>query len=148
MYNFLIAVGILLIILGLYYDRTVRLNKDEPLNTEVNNQESKKLDIYIDEPYIAEAEAEDKIDIIVDEPLYNFIDKEEISFEEVLESIEVDDIDIEHNEDIITSNDNETFNIMRKYEAGEYTLEEVCNILNMKKGEVLLLRNIYKKSQE
>ena len=144
MYNFLMAVGILLIILGLYYDRMVRLNKDEPLNTEVNYQESKKLDIYIDEPYIAE----DKIDIIVDEPIYNFIDKEEISFEEVLESIEVDDMDIEHNEDIITSNDNETFNIMRKYEAGEYTLEEVCNILNMKKGEVLLLRNIYKKSQE
>lgn len=42
------------------------------------------------------------------------------------------------------TNSLETFNMLCQYEKENYTLEEICELLGMKKGEVLLLKNLYK----
>lgn len=38
----------------------------------------------------------------------------------------------------------EKYERILQYEKEDYSLEEICSILDMKKGEVLLLKNLYK----
>jgi hypothetical protein len=69
-------------------------------------------------------------------------DEKEVSFEEVLEK-EKSKEEIIHNEENIDVNE-----IISKFISKEYTLEDTCKILNKSKGEVLLLKNLYKNSRE
>lgn len=41
----------------------------------------------------------------------------------------------------------ETFDMLSQYEDEKKSLEEICLLLNMKKGEVLLLKNLHKNYQ-
>ena len=66
--------------------------------------------------------------------------EKEVSFEEVLEK-EKSKEEIIHNEENIDVNE-----IISKFISKEYTLEDTCKILNKSKGEVLLLKNLYKNS--
>jgi hypothetical protein len=68
--------------------------------------------------------------------------EKEVSFEEVLEK-EKSKEEIIHNEENIDVNE-----IISKFISKEYTLEDTCKILNKSKGEVLLLKNLYKNSRE
>lgn len=38
----------------------------------------------------------------------------------------------------------EKYDLLRKYEEEGHSLEEICILLNMNKGEVILLKNLYK----
>ena len=122
MFNFLIACGLFLIILGLYGERFS--GKDN-----ANNEER----IYVKVMESIEPIIESIVELQEETQVIN---KEEPDFEQVLESA------------YKPTYNAETLKVIEQYEIGNYTLEEVCNILNMKKGEVLLLRNIYKKFQK
>lgn len=37
----------------------------------------------------------------------------------------------------------ENYRLLKKYEAENYSIEEICELLNMNKGEVILLKNLY-----
>lgn len=121
MYNFLIVFGLLLIIVGLYgesSDGKKITDNEEKIYSEI----TENIEPVIESPVKFQEESHEEIE-------------EKQSFEDVLESVEK------------PSYNEETLKIIKRYEVGDYTLEKVCKILNMKKGEVLLLRNIYKKFQ-
>jgi len=132
MFNFLIFIGFILIACGIYMDRD---NLDSSLL--VNTNTSYEVD-RIDE-IIHRIEG-------IEDILYNYnpiLEDEDIVFKDVLDSTT-----IQEDKDVITVNTTEAFNVISFYEAGKYTLEQTCKILNMDKGEVLLLKNIYKKYQD
>lgn len=168
MFNFLIFVGLFLIALGLYgelilsekvsdtlgfknkeraiekgkkIDRETKIIEDiikENKPVESKDLEFEYKDFEINDTELKEVEINDTHFRNIDSDDIN--EDDQILFDEVLNSIiESDEVDEKG-----VDNSDETFEIMQKYESGLYTLEEVCNLLNMKKGEVLLLRNIYK----
>lgn len=83
----------------------------------------------------------------VEPVLINNNDSEEYeySFQELfdaeLERIEEIPLSLEEPED-------EKRRLIEGLERGEYSLDMVCSMLNMEKGEVLLLKNIYKSYQK
>ena len=114
MYNFLIVIGVLLIILGIYVDR-IGQPKDK---LESQNSYDEIEEFVILEKRVA------------------YIEK--ILFEDVS-----NDIPLETEENKAESG-LEKYILLRKYERENYSMEEICKLLNMNKGEVLLLKKLYK----
>ncbi len=114
MYTFLIILGVLLIILGIYADRI-----DTPKDTlESQNSYGEIEELVILEKRVAHIE--------------------KILFEDIS-----DDIPLEAEENKAKSGF-EKYILLRKYESEDYSMEEICKLLNMNKGEVLLLKKLYK----
>lgn len=121
MYNFLIVFGLLLIIVGLYGERSggkKTTDNEEKIYAEI----TENIEPIIESLVKFQGESHEET-------------KEKQSFEDVLKSVGK------------PSYNEETLKTIKQYEVGNYTLEEACKILDMKKGEVLLLRNICKKFQ-
>ncbi|MDX9916839.1 MAG: hypothetical protein RBT15_02335 [Gudongella sp.] len=56
--------------------------------------------------------------------------------------------DIPEPEEYIREFDDDRMRLMAGLENGDYSLEMVCSMLGMEKGEVLLLKNIYRNYQK
>jgi hypothetical protein len=126
MYSFLIGIGILMIFLGFYFDKQDTSPKRDTAIEDINQRLQNLEDILFNyEPTFDTAE-------------------EDMSFKNVLDSV---DINKEQDKDNI-DNRLETFDVVSRLESGEYTIEQACKILNMKKGELLFLRNIYKEYRQ
>jgi hypothetical protein len=126
MYSFLIGIGILMIFLGFYFDKQDTSPKRDTAIEDINQRLQNLEDILFNyEPTFDAAE-------------------EDMSFKNVLDSV---DINKEQEKDNI-DNRLETFDVVSRLESGEYTIEQACKILNMKKGELLFLRNIYKEYRQ
>ena len=128
MFNLLIFVGVALIIWGVYMDKTPQEVSDfKDLNYRIELIENL---LYNNEP------------IFEDEyPIH----EEDATFKTIMENTNSQIIKKEID---LPSNIMEASVVISQYEEGKYTIEEVCSILNMKKGEVLLLKNLYKNYQE
>jgi len=144
MFNLLIIIGICLIIVGVYFDRK---NYEEIINEDVNKfddangMEELLLRIGNIENLLYKAEAnyiEDFNDIKVEI-------EEDVDFSSVMDYVSSQSNEKEQE---ISSVYQDAFKVIALYNKGDYTLEEACRILNMKKGEVLLLKNMYKKYQQ
>lgn len=137
MFSFLVVLGLIFIIWGVYLDKNEFISS---LFVNINkSNDTDKLDKILHRIEHLENELNRK-NIILEE--------EDISFSEILEiaNIEIDDIDEEKFD--VDAKTLEAFKTISQYENGKYTLVQICKILNMNKGEVLLLRNLYKKYQE
>jgi hypothetical protein len=142
MYIFLLLIGIIALGAGLYIDRKgVEIDLEAKVETGVETGVKPLVDNdFIDRlerleaiVYSSEIELEESETI-----------REEISqaeFESVLErqkdGLKIDNLDI-------TPEMKEKFKLIADLERGVHSLEEVCKLLDMKKGEVLLLKNLYK----
>ncbi|NLL80702.1 MAG: hypothetical protein GX231_00170 [Tissierellia bacterium] len=125
MFSFLILFGLLLIIVGLSGEKASGKEiseNEEKIYSKIMENIEPVLEALIE--FKEESEGEVSIEF-----------NRQRSFGDVLERVDK------------PSYNEETIKIIQQYEEGNYTIEEACNILNMKKGEVLLLRNIYKKFQ-
>jgi hypothetical protein len=142
MFKFLIALGICLIILGLYglYSEKISNGQKLLLSKKSLSEEKalfgeKRLDEK--EPYSKESHVEkerlDEIKPNERKPGQDIYEGD--TFQEVLERTDT------------PPDEERIFKIIEQYQLGSYTLEEACELLDMKKGEVLLLKNIYKKSR-
>lgn len=134
MFNFLVFIGFSLIIWGVYTDRD---NLDISLLKIPSKVGADKVEELISRVEGIEDILYSYNPIVVDDD-----DDDEIIFKEVLDATT-----IQEDKSTIAVNTTEAFNVISLYEAGKYTLEQTCKILNMNKGEVLLLKNIYKKYQ-
>jgi hypothetical protein len=129
MFNLLIFIGFALIIWGLYMDKAPQEFSDfKDLNYRIELIENL---LYNNEP------------IFEDE--YHVHEEEVATFKTVMDDTNTQTINKEID---LPSNILEASEVISQYEEGKYTIEEVCSILNMKKGEVLLLKNLYKKYQD
>lgn len=98
--------------------------------------------------YIHRGEVEAKEDIALNDLIFRIenlemaLDKEEKpSFEDVATNVYKEVIE-EDTELLATSMDN--YKRVAQYEKENYSIEEISDLLNMKKGEILLLKNLYK----
>lgn len=144
MFSFLVFIGLVLIFLGVY------LNNDKSnhdfLESKDINQETHKLDDIINRIENLEYEFKNKKTNI----------SREVKFIDILESAETQqeeyelivDVKTKAKEFEVLEDNQKAFKAISLMDEGKYSLEEVCKILNMKKGEVLLLRNLYKKYPE
>jgi hypothetical protein len=144
MYSFLLILGIIILTAGFYIERKElkALIREGPnikvqAEPELDQELKERLKTLEDIVYSAAIEVENK-DMV----------RQEISEEEFLavlerqkEQVKIENLDIE-------GEMKEQFKLIADYESGILTLEEVSKELKMKKGEVLLLKNIYKKYQE
>lgn len=129
MFSFLIFTGFALIIWGLYMDKAPRESSDfQDLNYRIELIENL---LYNNEP--------------ITEDEYPVNEEEVTTFKTVMDTTNSQIIKEEIG---LPSNLLEASTVIAQYEDGKYTIEEVCKMLNMKKGEVLLLKNLYKKYQE
>lgn len=149
MFSFLIFIGIISISFGIYLSRN-ELNSYLALKERVDNKQE-KLDEIINrieaiEEDLKRSYVEEEIDFI------DILDLAKMDKEEDMDFLDMDlDMEkeaksgeegLEIGEDMV-----EAFKTISLLEQGKYSLDQVCKILNMKKGEVLLLRNLYKKYQ-
>ncbi len=114
MYSFLILLGLLFIILGIYAHRTEKI--DDTSESKVSYGDIEEL-------------------VILEKRVAHI---EEILFEDIPEDVELE----------TDENRGETgfekYMLLKRYEKEGYLLEEICELLNMNKGEILLLKNLYK----
>ena len=71
-----------------------------------------------------------------------------ISDLDIMDVFEINSIKGSKEEPQIPFSSIEAFEVISLYKDGEYSLERACEILDMKKGEVLLLENLFEKYQE
>ena len=129
MFYFLVAIGISLMVYGIYKekDNLSILVKESPNKIELNelNRLSERIEniekiLFFSDDFEAYLNEENEI-----------LKKDnEVAYEEV--------------ENTISQNSIEKYKMILKYEKENHSLEEICSLLDMKKGEVLLLKNLYK----
>ncbi|MDY0235482.1 MAG: hypothetical protein RBR71_05610 [Gudongella sp.] len=133
MYIFLLMLGLVIFGAGVYIDREVvevKTEKKMVLDSDlVNRVEALEAIIYSNK-----IEVEDTVSRREDLSQNEFL----AVLEREKEQVKIDNMDI-------ASEMKEKFKLVADYERGIYSLEEVCKLLDMKKGEVLLLKNLYKK---
>lgn len=136
MFSFLIFTGFALIIWGLYLDKgPLQFSDIQNLNYRIELIENL---LYNNEPIF-----EDEYPVHEDE--YPVQEEEVAIFKTVMDPT---NSQINKKEIGLPSYIMEASEVISQYEDGKYTIEEVCVMLNMKKGEVLLLKNLYKRYQE
>lgn len=129
MFYFLVTIGISLIVYGIYKekDNLSILVKEKHNKIELNelNHLSKRIE-NIEKILFYSNDFEDYLNE------ENEILKKgnEVTYEEV--------------ENTISQNSLEKYKKILQYEKENHSLEEICSLLDMKKGEVLLLKNLYK----
>ncbi len=131
MFSFLMVLGLFFIGYGIFIERKNISVEEAIKHTELDMSSLENIKGRLDN---------------IEDILFNYEslaqDEKEVSFEEVLEK-EKSKEEIIHNEENIDVNE-----IISKFISKEYTLEDTCKILNKSKGEVLLLKNLYKNSRE
>lgn len=137
MYNFLIIIGTICVAWGVYL-RNKEAEKILPSLKESDYYSHKFEEIL------------ERIELIEEELKWNSIENSDdnTEFIDVFESIRPKDIDTDEDKHEIADDMLEAFKVISLYEEGKYSLEQVCKILKMRKGEVLFLRNLYIKYQE
>lgn len=136
MFYLLIIVGCVFIILGIFLD-------------DPENIEEKKISSYkeVEELYLLQNRIEDLERIILEDASY--IEDDSYMEDEIIENSIEDSKKTEEIYKDISNNPGlsyglEKYNLLLEYESKGYSLEEICNHLNMNKGEVLLLKGLYK----
>ncbi len=131
MFSFLMVLGLFFIGYGIFIERKNISVEEAIKHTELDMSSLEDIKGRLDN---------------IEDILFNYESlaqgEKEVSFEEVLEK-EKSKEEIIHNEENIDVNE-----IISKFISKEYTLEDTCKILNKSKGEVLLLKNLYKNSRE
>jgi len=131
MFSFLMVLGLFFIGYGIFIERKNISVEEAIKHTELDMSSLENIKGRLDN---------------IEDILFNYESlaqgEKEVSFEEVLEK-EKSKEEIIHNEENIDVNE-----IISKFISKEYTLEDTCKILNKSKGEVLLLKNLYKNSRE
>lgn len=129
MFYFLVTIGISLIVYGIYKekDNLSILVKEKHNKIELNelNYLSKRIEniekiLFYSNDFEAYLNEENEI----------LKKGNEVTYEEV--------------ENTISQNSLEKYKKILQYEKENHSLEEICSLLDMKKGEVLLLKNLYK----
>ncbi len=129
MFYFLVTIGISLIVYGIYKekDNLSILVKEKHNKIELNelNHLSKRIEniekiLFYSNDFEAYLNEENEI----------LKKGNEVTYEEV--------------ENTISQNSLEKYKKILQYEKENHSLEEICSLLDMKKGEVLLLKNLYK----
>ena len=127
MFSFLMVLGLFFIGYGIFIERKNISVEEAIKHTELDMSSLENIKGRLDN---------------IEDILFNYEslaqDEKEVSFEEVLEK-EKSKEEIIHNEENIDVNE-----IISKF----ISLEDTCKILNKSKGEVLLLKNLYKNSRE
>jgi len=146
MYIFLLLLGSLLVLYG------TRLRKEEKEDLQVEDQKPDKIDNIkpqIDEDIRERLQALENLvyGLEGDQPEAEEAGQER-SFKEVLDTTlqnsperpeeKAEDYDLTE----------ERKRLFEGLDKGQYSMDMVCSILGMEKGEVLLLRNIYNKYQK
>lgn len=129
MFSFLIFVGFSIIILGVYLGKSEQSYQSDQ-NIIMNELMQRIINI--------ESVLYGNNSIVSNDEKFDFID--DYSFEEDIKPISPQP---KFEEPIVQKKD--PAEILSLYESGKYTLDEVCEILDMQKGEVLLLKNLSKK---
>ena len=153
MYIFLLLLGSLLVLYG------TRLRKEEKEDLQVEDQKPDKIDNIkpqIDEDIRERLQAlenlvyglEGEEDFLEEEEPEAEEVRQEVSFQEVLETTLQNNP--ERHEEKAEDYDltEERRRLFEGLDKGQYSMDMVCSILGMEKGEVLLLRNIYNKYQK
>ena len=133
MFNFLIILGISSIALGFYLN-----SKSHSLSSpiDISNNSDKFHEII------------NRIELIEEELKYYYTNDNKVDFIDVLDAVKVNEETFDEEKQELGEEMSEAFKIISLYVDGKYSLEQVCKILAMRKGEVLFLRNLYKKYQE
>ena len=136
MYIFLLLLGIIILIIGLYIDRLEIQNNKKPGESFQDDllERLEKLEEVI---FGSNIEVENPINIdygISEDEFLAILEREK-------DQVKIDNLDI--NTDM-----KEKFKLIADHQRGLYTIEDLCEKLNMQKGEVLLLKNFYKNYQK
>lgn len=145
MYSFLLILGIIILSMGFFIDRKELkslINEDPRAKPQpqVDQDLRNRIEILEDILYSSEVEVENESG--------EDDEKEESSEEEFLGVLERQKDQTKINNFDINEEMKDQFKLLADYERGILSLEEISKELNMQKGEVLLLRNIYRKYQE
>lgn len=128
MYYFLTLIGIILILIGTEDDKTKEITAITEEYMELDDFTGLIKRIESLESTFSSVD----MDFKADEEVLEF---EAITYENVANSISVANKPVT------------IFDALRQCEEEGYSLEKTCSILNMNKGEVLLLKNLYKNYQ-
>lgn len=128
MYYFLTLIGIILILIGTDDDKTSEITSVTEEYMELDDFTGLIKRIESLESTFSSVD----MDFKADEEVLEF---EAITYENVANSISVANKPVT------------IFDALRQCEEEGYSLEKTCSILNMNKGEVLLLKNLYKNYQ-
>lgn len=136
MYIFLLLLGIIILIIGIYIDRLEIQNNKKPGESFQDDllERLEKLEEVI---FGSNIEVENPINIdygISEDEFLAILEREK-------DQVKIDNLDI--NTDM-----KEKFKLIADHQRGLYTIEDLCEKLNMQKGEVLLLKNFYKNYQK
>ena len=129
----LVFIGVLLILIGVYMEKNMGVDsRTEKISTFSDNQSN-----------FAEIQELSDIKLRI-KNLENIVFN--ISYSDEYEEVvyKFDSIEEKSNS---STNLVKTFEMLCKYEKEGNSLEEICELLNMNKGEVLLLKNLYKNYQ-
>ena len=139
MFFLLLFIGISLILIGVYKDKNVFydliIEKQSTFNINQTTFDDKQYTF---------AEIQERSDMMLriknlEDTVFNNDRLKE--YEEVATIVEtVEEINT-------PTNLFKSFELLCKYEDEDRSLEEICELLNMKKGEVLLLKNLHKNYQ-
>lgn len=130
MFYFLLIIGISLIFTGIYMEKD---NLSIQINEKHNGPELNELN-----------HLKHRIENIEEILFLNESDLDGgnyISYESVEKSVSNQ---MNEEPDKLPQNSFERYEKILQYEKEKYSLEEICALLEMKKGEVLLLKNLYK----
>lgn len=123
MYYLLTLIGIILIVIGINDDKLELIRIKAPESSD-HIDLMRRIEDLESTLYAVEYDfKEDKVENL------------EVTYENVAKSINVPDVPVT------------IFNTLRQCEEEGYSLEETCLLLSMNKGEVLLLKNLYKNYQ-
>lgn len=142
MYPFLILLGVGSILYGIKMLKTEKGEIIDRVDMPIELRSENKPEAIIGEVAADVLEKDITEEPIVDDGLIS--DEELIYFNRILEA-ELNKQEKQENKSKSIQIDEENKRkIIKGIEKGEYSIEEACNILGMEKGEVLLLKNIYK----
>ncbi|MPW24814.1 hypothetical protein GC105_03285 [Alkalibaculum sp. M08DMB] len=151
MFYILCAIGVILIVIGIYKENNkITGSVIQDAENDINSQEFNELKIRMTN--IENILSYDFPEILKEEQIIDNIDISDgaISYESVAKVVnenisKMDFTPNEIDEDAIPSTLGiEKFNLLSQYEKEDYSIEEICTLLNMNKGEVLLLKSLYK----
>lgn len=142
MFRFLISIGLISLVVGVLIERNFKdgevIKEREKIDNDYTRKESETKSS--EKELISQRDKEDFNKLFKDilNKDINKKNKESTAGEEKKE-------DKLKNGRKIEKSKEKRDEVMEKLQKGEYSIEEACNILNMEKGEILLLRNIYRK---
>lgn len=154
MFYILIISGIIFIILGVTFNKkNLKVNKGQKQDlylSEIYNEDMESLRESISKKNIntrdKNASKEDEVELLE----LRLEKLEKMLFKQMLEKETSKPIVVEDKEELEVSLEekdaSEKYKLIKKYEAQDKSLDEIAGLLEMNKGEVILLKNLYKNS--